>query len=154
MFWITAAIVIILDQVSKRLIDSFMYLETTVRLFPDVLDLTYIQNTGAAWSMFAGKKSFLIVFTSVLLLVVLGYIVLAGRNVPKSERFALGLIFGGGVGNLISRILDGCVIDFINIYFIPIFNVADIAITCGCVLLALSVLVIEPLRLKREQHGK
>ena len=88
------------------------------------------------------------------MLVILGYIILAGKNVPGSERLALGLIFGGGLGNLISRILDGYVIDFINIYIIPIFNVADIAITCGCILLALSVLVIEPLRIKEAQRGK
>ncbi len=153
MFWIVSLIVIAADQISKRLVDHFITPETTIEIIPDFLGFTYIRNTGAAWSLFAGKRVFLILLTSVLLLALLAYVLIAGSKVPTSEKIALGLIFGGGLSNLISRIADGYVIDFINFYFIPIFNLADVAITCGCVLLALSVLLIEPLRLKRAGHG-
>ena len=108
-------------------------------VLPGVVELRYCLNDGMAFSMLAGKQGLLIGMTSVMLLAVL--ILLFVRKMPLTERAAWTLVLGGGVGNLIDRVLNGVVVDYINVLFMrfAIFNFADI---CVCVGVALWVLVI------------
>ena len=108
-------------------------------MLPGVVELRYCLNDGMAFSMLAGKQGLLIGMTSVMLLAVL--IMLFVRKMPLTERAAWTLVLGGGVGNLIDRVLNGVVVDYINVLFMhfAIFNFADI---CVCVGVGLWVLVI------------
>ena len=128
-----------LDQVSKLLVARGMELESSRTLIPGLLDLTYIRNDGAAWGILSGRQTLLIVTTSIVILAIIVYVIKKGAELSKLELAALGLICGGGLGNLISRIGGGGVVDFLNIHIIPIFNVADIGVTVGCVLIIISL---------------
>lgn len=151
MYLILCAIVLLLDFASKRIVDANIPLESTVKIFPGVFDLTYVRNKGAAFGIFYGKTTLLVIVTACLLLLIAGYAILNRKKIPKMETAALALITAGGAGNLISRMLHGYVIDFFNFYFWPIFNVADIAICVGCGLLILSVLILEPRKEKKKE---
>ncbi len=139
MFWIIAAVTVALDQVTKIIVSRGMELESTRTLIPGLLDLTYIRNTGAAWGILSGRQTLLIVTTGIVLVAIMAYVIKKGAGLTKLELAALGLIAGGGLGNLISRIAGSGVVDFLNIHIIPIFNVADIGVTVGCVLIVISL---------------
>ena len=144
MFWLIAAICIAVDQWSKTMIARTMAPGAGRTLIPGVLDLTYTHNTGAAFSILTGKQTFLIAVTAAVLIAMTAYVIRKGKSIFLPEKIALALIVGGGTGNLICRVARGYVIDFINIHILPIFNVADICVCCGCALLVLSVLILEP----------
>ena len=104
---------------------------------PGLFHLTYVQNTGAAFSSFEGLLwLFVLVFA-----VFTGAIIweFSGKRWPFTdlERWLIVAIYGGGLGNMIDRIRLGFVVDMIEVDFkrFPVFNVADCFITCGCVLL-------------------
>ena len=120
----------------------------TIDLFPGIFDLTYVRNTGAAFGVFEGKQVLLSVVTGVMLVVLSVYAISQRKKIPKLESISLALIVGGGLGNLVTRIIYSYVIDFFNFYFWPVFNVADICICVGCGLLVLSVMVLEPKKSK------
>lgn len=141
MFIAVAVLVIVLDRITKIYIDSTMMLGYSRPLLGRFAELTYIHNSGAAFSILQGKQTVLIVLTLIVMLGIAVYVSVYGKKLSFAERFSLALIMGGGIGNLICRIRYGYVIDFINIHFIPVFNVADIAITIGCVIFCLCVLL-------------
>lgn len=141
MFVAVTGIVIILDRISKAMVSRSLQLGESKTLINNILSFSLVHNDGAAYSLLQGKQSLLIVFSLVLMLAVLAYFIVYRSSLGFAERLAFALIFGGGIGNLIDRVMNGYVVDFINIYIIPVFNVADIAISCGCVLFALSVLL-------------
>lgn len=153
MFVIITASVFIVDQLSKFLVSTNMSWNQTVELFPGVFDLTYIRNTGAAFGIFEGRIFLLSAVTAVLLIGLCVYAVSQRNKIPRLESVSLALIVGGGLGNLVTRLLYNYVIDFFNFYFWPVFNVADIAICVGCGFLILSVLVIEPKKQKQRNNG-
>ena len=146
-----AAAVFLLDLISKHIVSSGMELGSTVSLVPGVFDLTYIVNKGAAWGILSGKQMLLQVFTAVLMVVLTAYAAAKRKTLGKPELLALGLIVGGGLGNFISRVSEGQVVDFFNIHVIPVFNVADIGITVGCVLLVIAALFSDR---KKDADGK
>jgi len=130
--------ILIADQVTKALVrthlppgDSFPA-ELPVRL-------THVTNTGAAFGLFTNQS---VILTFVAFFAI-GLIIYYYRKLSEGAwvlRAALGLQLGGAVGNLIDRIWQGYVTDFIDLRFWPVFNVADSAITVGAVLLAVSLL--------------
>lgn len=104
-------------------------------LVPGVMDLVLVKNTGAAFSMGEGKQW---LFVLLALVIVVGCVawVAREREMPLPLACALGAVVGGGVGNLIDRVVAGEVTDFFATTFIsfPVFNVADVFVTCGVVL--------------------
>ena len=144
MFWIVILLCVCADQLTKALVERSMELGSTRTLVPGVLDLTYTHNTGAAFSILTDRQTFLIVVTALVMTAMVVYVIRKGKAIFLPEKLALALIVGGGCGNLICRIARGYVIDFINIHILPIFNAADICVCCGCALLVLSVLFLEP----------
>ncbi len=148
MYPIILFLVLAADQYTKYLISSHMVENQTIPFIDGIFDITYVRNTGAAFGIFTGKPVFLTVVTAVLLVALSIYAFSQRKKIPALETAALALIVGGGLGNLITRVMYGYVVDFFNFYFWPVFNVADIAICIGCAMLIVSVLIIEPKKMK------
>ncbi|MBQ2096111.1 MAG: signal peptidase II [Firmicutes bacterium] len=156
MFWIVILLCVCIDQLSKLAVERSMELGATKPLLPGILGFTYTRNTGAAFSILTGKQAFLIAVTAVVMIAMVVYVLRKGKTIFLPEKIAIALIVGGGTGNLICRIVRGYVVDFINIHILPIFNAADIFVCCGCGLLVLSVLWLEPRYGKKtheSEHG-
>jgi signal peptidase II len=142
-----AALVVVVDQITKRIVDDRLE-RSGVRSVPvpvvgDFLRLTYVENRGAAFGLLQDQTAFF-VFVGVL---VIGVIAASYRYLPRSGfrlHLALGLQLGGAIGNLIDRVRQGYVVDFIDFGYHsnwwPVFNVADSAIVIGVALLALNAL--------------
>lgn len=128
-------VIVALDQYSKALVVANIPLNGYVEAIPGLFHLTYIQNTGAAFSMLEGRQGFFLLVTAVFLIGVSYCIVKQIFSRPYAWIFAC--ITGGAIGNLIDRMRFGYVVDMIAVDFVDfaIFNVADIFITCGAVAL-------------------
>ena len=127
------------DQYTKWLAISHLKGQKPFVIISRVLEFSYLENTGAAFSSFAGKQTLLICLTTVVTLLLLWkYLTLPDGKRFVPMRLCMLLILSGAVGNLIDRVRLGYVVDFI--YFVPIdfpkFNVADIYITVGVAVLA------------------
>jgi signal peptidase II len=139
-FWLAGILGVILDQVTKRWAVEQLLPGPEIRLWPGVFHLTYVENTGAAWSLFADSGEFL---KWISLGVALALVVLAIRGgiMNRWEQAGYGLVLAGAVGNGIDRFTMGYVVDFFNFVWIrfPVFNVADVAINIGvaCLLIGL-----------------
>jgi signal peptidase II len=141
-----AAGIIVLDQWTKRLAEQHL-LDSGVRSVPlpvvgDFLRLTYVENRGAAFGLLQDQTAFFVIVG----VVVVGAIAVSYRHLPTSGfrlHLALGLQLGGALGNLIDRVRQGYVVDFVDFGYRsnwwPVFNVADSAIVIGVALLALSL---------------
>ena len=134
---IFAAVIVAVDQISKFLTVTYIPLYGDVPFIPGVLQLTYVQNTGAAFSSFEGMQwLFALIFVIFTAAILFEYF---KKPMPftKLGRWCIAAIYGGGVGNMIDRLRLGYVVDMIETQFMefPVFNVADCFITCGCALL-------------------
>lgn len=132
-----AALVVAADQLAKWRVVQTIPLFGTVPAIPGLFHLTYVQNTGAAFSVFEGMRwLFLLIF--VLFTAALVWEFCKKRmGFSAFERWCIAAIYAGGLGNVIDRVRLGYVVDMIAVDFMnfPVFNVADCFITCGCVLL-------------------
>lgn len=134
-----ATAIVAADLLTKRWA-SVTYTSEPVDILGGVLQFRFVENTGAAFSMFQGKGSFFGVAAIVAIVAVLWFLRTAGSS---WEVAGLGFVIGGAAGNLIDRVargpgvFDGPVIDWINLWFIPTFNLADASITVAVVLLFL-----------------
>lgn len=136
-------ILMLADQYTKLLAVSHLKGQEPFIIIKNVLELSYLENTGAAFSSFEGRQAFLIILTAlVILLLAWKYITLPAERRFTLMRLCVLLILSGAGGNLLDRLSRRYVVDFI--YFVPInfpkFNVADIYITCGVALLAVLLL--------------
>lgn len=149
-----AAVLVVIDQLLKVWATAELLPVGSMTLIPHVVELRYSLNEGMAFSLLWGKQGFLIAVTSVALLVLLGYLLL--RKMPVLERIAWTMVLGGGVGNLIDRIVSGQVVDYINFLFMDfaIFNFADICVTVGVALLFVYVLWAELKDRKKKPSGE
>lgn len=143
MFYIVAIIIISLDQLTKWWIQKSLLLNESIPIWDHIFSITYIHNTGAAFSLLEGKTYLLILFQLIIITVMMGFVFKKGRDFHWLLKLSLAMIVAGGVGNLIDRITKGYVVDFFHFHFWPIFNVADIGVTVGCALLAAYVFFIE-----------
>lgn len=126
-----------IDQCAKWIVQTHMNVYSSVEIW-SFLKMTYIQNTGAAFGILDGNRFLFVIFT-----VVLAIFVLSIWKKPWMKRYHLSaaLIIAGAIGNSIDRVIRGYVVDFFDISFFPaVFNVADISICCGTVILALLIL--------------
>jgi signal peptidase II len=144
------AVIVILDQITKTLVrDALSYGESRT-LIPGFVDLTHVQNTGAAFGLlnsvdFPYKSVVMLVVASLALVAIALYGTQLGFR-DKIARIGLALILGGAFGNLLDRIIHGHVVDFVDVYWNDVhfwaFNVADAAISVGAVLVLLDMIGI------------
>ena len=137
LYLLVSAGVVALDQITKYLTVRFIPLYEHIPLIPGVVGLTYVRNTGAAFSSFEGMQwLFALIFLFFTVALLWEYF---KKRLPftRFERFCIAAIYGGGVGNMIDRLRLGYVVDMIETLFVdfPVFNVADCFITCGCIAL-------------------
>ena len=138
LYIIIAAAIAVFDQLFKMWIVSAIPIGGYMALIPGVIHLTYVKNTGAAFSIFTDMRLFLIILTSALIVAVILFMLKGGLT--KAEKICLAAVLGGGIGNLIDRLLLGYVVDMFEVEFMnyAIFNVADCFIVAGVI--AFSVL--------------
>ena len=139
------AIVIILilticDQLLKSWVASSIVLGGSKQLIPDIIELTNLRNSGAAWSIFEGQQTFFTIIT-IIAIIVIGYFIWQYRkNIPM--LIGLSLIMAGTIGNFIDRLRQGYVVDMFETTFInfPIFNIAEMCLTIGVIWLIICIL--------------
>jgi len=131
-----------LDQLSKFIVSKYLSAGQSVPIVKNILHLTLVHNTGAAFGIFK-NQTFVFIIISLIALPAIYFnfkAKAAGQGQDKLTRLALLLVISGAIGNLIDRIAWGYVIDFIDLRIWPVFNAADSAITIGAVLLGYSLL--------------
>jgi signal peptidase II len=140
---ISAAAGILLDQATKSWAVERLQGNAPIPIIPDILELTYVENRGAAFGMMQGRQWFFLILT----LIVSAGIIYILMRIPVNRRMlpaivCLVAVLSGAIGNLIDRSLQGYVVDFI--YFkpidFPVFNIADIFVTCGMLILMILLL--------------
>lgn len=153
-WWIVPAVallVVALDQWTKHLVTSTLQPYEAWAPIPalaKVFTIHYVTNTGAAFGLFQNGSLVIAIIGIVVSLVIVFYT----RHLPSGQwliRLSLGLQLGGALGNLIDRLRVGHVIDFLDFQIWPVFNVADMAIVSGAILLGL-LLVFEDIVERRE----
>lgn len=135
--------VVILDQIIKNLTVNSMMLYESIPVIQDVFHITYIHNTGAAFSIMAGQISLLILVPLIMIIAALVFMFVMRKKGHPLMMTSVALIAGGGIGNLIDRIALGYVVDYLDFRVFPIFNLADIAVCVGCGLLVVYVLFFD-----------
>ena len=144
MIWILIILLIVADQATKAMISASPEQFGNLEVIHDFFYITYVKNTGAAWSMLAGQRVFLSLLAAAAILVMIFYLNKMLRDNNKLSAFALALMIAGAAGNLIDRLMLGYVRDFLNFYIFgydfPVFNVADICLTVGVFLLIISTI--------------
>ncbi len=139
--------VVVLDQLSKGLVESLLPLHQSRSVIPGLLNLTYVRNSGVAFGMFASHGNrigtFLLSGLGVAALLVVGLYFWRAAREERRLLVSLALILGGAVGNLVDRLASGEVTDFIDFYLGAYhwhtFNAADSAITIGIILMTLDI---------------
>ncbi len=153
MVWIIVVAGIVLDQLTKRLAADALAGGRQIELIPRFLYLTYGENRGAAWSLFAGRTWGIYVLSAISILAAILFALWLARETVPPRRVALALILSGTVGNLIDRVARGYVVDFIDAHFgsyrFPTFNVADSLLVVGMFILVFFLIRAE----WREQQG-
>lgn len=127
-----AVVILGIDQLTKHLIRSGIAVGEHQKFLPGV-QLVHVRNTGVAFSLFSGGGALVLVFTVVALVLLVGY--LAWRPGRPWLWLPTGMLLGGAIGNLVDRVANGAVTDFIKLPFWPAFNVADMSITFGVLVL-------------------
>ena len=141
---LTAVFITAADQLIKYLVIKNIALTDTIEAIPGLLNFIYVKNTGAAFSILSDKTGLLSVVSVAVCVFVVFYLI---KYKPKNKLYliALGMILGGAAGNMIDRVFRHFVIDYIELAFIsfPVFNLADIGITVGAVLLMIYVIFFD-----------
>lgn len=138
---------LLFDQIIKFLVSKYI---TNVTIIPNFISLIYAENDGVAFSMLSGSR-IIIIIISIILLSFLAYYMNKDYVSKKKDDILVdisyGLLFGGILGNLLDRIIRGIVIDYISIniigYHFPIFNLADVMITIGVIIMIIKTLKSE-----------
>ncbi len=142
-----ALFIVFLDQLTKWVVTKWLPLYSNIVVVPHFFSITHVLNRGAAFSMFAEgptrPTTLALIFFSLVVIVVLLRILWRSTEEMNATTFALALILGGAVGNLIDRVLSGSVVDFLAFYLgsyhWPDFNLADSSIVIGSILLVIEV---------------
>ena len=135
--FILVVIFFLIDLISKVIVSNVIEVNEVIVVIKNFFSITYVRNTGAAWSIFSDFTLGLVIISLIIIFLIVYYI---SKNKPKNklEFFGYSLILGGALGNLFDRIVYGYVIDFLDFYIFgydyPIFNVADSFIFVGVIL--------------------
>lgn len=139
----TYTIIIILGIVADRISKIYASSNFIAKpLYTDIINFIYVENRGAAFGILQNKRWFFIILTICVVIYLLYYFVRNIRTNPKLLNIALALIISGALGNFYDRLINTYVVDFIEFSFInfPVFNVADILVTTGSILLVIFII--------------
>lgn len=141
MFFLSSLVIliIILDQVIKYIVVDNMFLGQSIPIVPHLLHLTYILNPGAAFGILENQRFFFILI-AIILTIAIVYFYPKIQQLNKLFQTGIALLFSGAIGNMIDRIFIGKVVDYIDFRIWPIFNLADIAIVFGCIVIIYELL--------------
>lgn len=154
MYYLIIAAIIVLDQIVKKAVTSFMVLNETIPVIGNVFHLTYIQNRGAAFSLMEGFRLVLILLPTILILAAMVYMFKNRKSAHPLLLTSLAFIAGGGLGNVIDRLLYGYVVDYLDFRVFPIFNAADIFVCVGCGLLVVFIIFLDGKVPEKKRHEK
>lgn len=144
---IFTAILVLIDQMSKYLVVEFLKDQPPIVVIEDVLNFFYVENRGAAFGIMQDMRLFFIVITIAIVLAILFILFKNYKNNSLLFNISLALILGGAIGNFIDRFRLHYVVDFISFrifgYDFAVFNLADVFIVIGTILLAIMILLYE-----------
>lgn len=155
-YLLLSAVLVGVDQLLKWLVTLSMQPFESNVLLPGILRITYVQNTGAAFSLLEGSTVLLAVLTGIALIAAI-FLMVSGRIEKTSYLIPVSMLIGGGIGNLLDRIVRGYVIDYIDVSFWPfdsfaIFNFADCLVVIGTILLLVFLLKDELCRWRKDRQ--
>ena len=137
-----SVLVFVIDQIVKGILSAVLILNKDYIIIKNFFAITLVNNTGGAWSILSNMSVVLIIGTIIALVIIYKYMYSFVMN--KRNTIAFGLLTGGILGNLANRILQGYVVDFLNFNFFgydfPVFNIADICIVIGILLLIYAII--------------
>ena len=133
---LTVLAVVVADQVSKMLVVRYIPLNAEVEFIPFFINLTHVENEGASFGMLSGHRWIFLLFSAIAIIGIIIFLVKQHKR-HTLLTISLSFILGGGIGNMIDRIFRTAVVDFFEFTFVrfAIFNVADMFITFGAILL-------------------
>lgn len=136
-------VILLIDFYTKYIVRNDVRFIKGVPIIPNLLNLIYVKNEGAAFSMLSGYRIALIIISSLAIILGIYAITRLYRN-NKIIFLAVSMVIAGGIGNLIDRIFFGFVTDMISLsFFPPVFNVADISVTLGCIILIIYIIAFD-----------
>jgi len=146
-----ACFVLLLDQVTKYVVNKLISASGSVEIIPNIFFLTNIKNSGAAFGLFQNGTNILIVISIVAVLLII-FLKIKLNLDSIAYNISLGFVLGGALGNLVDRYLIGEVTDFFNFVYWPVFNIADSFIVIGFGVIIL-IIVKEYLRKDHAKRG-
>jgi signal peptidase II len=152
LYWTLTLAIIVADQATKAVVNNIVSLYESRTIIPGFLDLAHVRNEGVAFGLFnSADLQHKWVLTTSLALAALAGITYYARHIRQEERLArigLSMILGGALGNLIDRVRNGYVLDFVDVYVgnwhFWAFNVADACISIGAILVFVDLLFVRP----------
>ena len=154
LFIVVTVVWLALDIITKRLIIAGRYAVGSVFAGPflGIIDFRLVHNTGAAWGIFGDSTMALAIFAIIICILITIFAFTLFKRDPAILHVGLALVLAGGIGNTIDRLSYGYVIDFIETTFIdfPVFNIADIGVTCGFAIVLITLLF----SLKGNKYGE
>lgn len=131
-----SVLIIIFDQITKVLVEKYLYFNQ-ISIIDNIFLLTYVQNRGGAWGVFNDIPVLFLVLIPIIIGLLIFFVY---HTKDKLEQVSVTMIIGGALGNYIDRLFRGYVVDFIDFRIWPVFNIADIFVVIGGVLLILSAM--------------
>lgn len=144
LFVVVAIIWLSFDRFTKSYCDGNYYPGEIINdSFSELVRFVLVHNTGAAWGLFGDSTTELAILSVIVCAIILFYFIIHAPKANVGETLGLAIVIAGGIGNAIDRFTLGYVVDFIEFGFIsfPVFNVADIGVTCGFVIFLISMLL-------------
>lgn len=138
---------LILDRITKLWASGYFKTHSDIIIIKNFFSLTYLTNKGAAWGSFQNKITFLSIITFLVVAIMIYYLIKNNKN-SIFLNFSMSLIISGALGNLFDRIYYRYVVDFIlihykNVYYYPVFNVADILVVTGTIMLVIYIIWLD-----------
>ena len=139
---IVAIVILIIEQLTKKIITAIMNIGDSYEVIPHFLNITSHRNNGAAWGILSGKMGFFYIITLIILAVLIIFYIKETKY-NAFMQVAISLLFAGALGNFIDRLFNGEVVDFIDTnifgYDFPIFNIADSSLTIGVIFVIIAL---------------
>lgn len=144
LFFLSVILLICINALGSYYFGKLLSDGLVISIIPKILNLKYVENTGAAFGILSSKPLLITIFNILILLTLTIYVLIKINDFYKSRYlFSIILIISGGFGNIIDRMINGYVTDYFEFAFVsfPVFNFADIFITVGAFLLIVKLLI-------------